>query len=1122
MRANRSRLLVNWMIALMMFIGVVFPVGIAFAADKTSALTDVVAEITQNGIPIEESGTLSSGDPVTVEISMSVPVIGDNPDPANPVYQGDTAVFELSDAFTLLAGESTITLRTSDDIIVGHVNIADVGGMITATVTFDGESTVFDGTYNTVHCTFSAELQYDGTGDDGDVGNHEVTILNKTFTVNVPLPEIVYSMEKEGTADLSTKHVAWTVTVGATQGSDDVDLGEYQFSDDLSDVGAYVDGTFQVNGSAATPTSTDPALTYTFPVESAGEQTITFETEIPDDTYYATGEQSIANEAQLLASDSNLAVDAEATVTFSLPQWIQKTGVAGNEYTGGDYDPANRTITWTITANPRGATLTNLTITDALASGLTFQSAQWQTWNGTSWEDSGSQITSKPADDQYVFGTTDTQVQLILVSTVDNTDITTQVTTYNNAASLIWDSMPEDLHPGTGNVSVGIGYQAITKSGILDAASRTVTWTVNADARGQAISDMKVYDLLVYGNSINLNTVTGLPTGLSSSNLTPRYGQKYVESSFNNGAGSITVHPILQDGTRVADLLEISGLSTDVMNTFTFQSLVVNPVIYAGDSTAVYNTASLFSGITRLNSATGNVTFNSNTLAKELLTRASISDPAANVNTGRTTTAASAFSYTDKSAIFRLSVNADGLDYNAALTADSSVLGTATVTDILPTGWEYVPIVDGKDYLIFAGTAGSGSSVNATGSALDSVTGLTANVGTSTATFAFAQLNQPYVILVKARPTAATLADYFNDNKTTTATNTATLTAENWATGVSRTRGVSVTSTLLDKSYAVPATGTLVWTVNYNPCALENLGTAVEDTLPVGLDLRTDSFGNVLLDDITFNELSLNADGTLTLGDAVPLVLGENITYNNATRALRFTLPESGQAYRFTYLTDVTGDPGAVSNRVRVIDGSEDPTVDVITYSITVMDGNATLERGGWIEVTKTDLTGPLAGAGFTLYAADGTTAIRTAISGADGALRMRALPQGTYLLRETSAPTGYNLENVTHVVTVVIDGSTVITSIDGKTGAGANMLGVEDFLEGTVGSLTVTKTVVGGIGPVSEFEFTVMFTDAPDSYQYIDGEGNLLGTLSSGDTFSLAAGESITIVGLPSTRGIQ
>ncbi|WP_090109702.1 DUF5979 domain-containing protein [Cohnella sp. OV330] len=1006
-----------------------------------------------------------------------------------------------------------------------------------ADILFDGDSEIFDenGGYNTVSGEFSAQLRYDNSGSAGDEGTHTVKILGKDYTVVVPPAPVVYNVAKSGVADLAHNKIDWTVTLSATKGATAVDLKDYEFSDDLSNVGTYVPSSFTVGGVAATPVETGSVITYKFPDPSSGPQEIKFSTTIPDNKYYVNNvNQSISNTAQLL-KDNAVVQSGSGTASFMTPKWIEKTGAAkhdpGSEAT---YDPADQFITWTITANKAQASLDNLTITDVLPSGLDFVSAQWQTsTDGSAWTP-GTVVGSEPTDGKYTLpGTTSTMVQLVITSKVSNTGTTVGKTTFNNAATLDWDNKPGGVTLNTGNVGIGIGYDALTKSGSLNKTTREITWTIKADAKNQAIADMRVYDLLVYDPATNLSGTTGWPTGIDTTNVTKRTGLQYVASSGTTTSGTLNVIPILDNGKRVADLIEVTGLSTAAANTIQFKTLIVNPDVYAGNTSKnVDNTASLFTNTTKLRDATGSVTYDSRTLAKELLKREALADPAAGVNSQRTTNAAEGFDYVDKSVIFRLSVNADGLDFNTAKVASNEatdVLGTATVTDTLPAGWEFADIVPGEQYLIFAGNTGSGSSSVAAASTTPeaSVSGLTANFSTAgQATFTFTQLDKPYVILVKAKPTGTTLDGYFDSNKTTTITNALNLQAAHWTPGASRSQQVSIKSEILKKSYTGPTNGTLNWSVVYNPNELGTTGESIVDTLPLGLDLRTDAMGKLLLDDgngvsyIAAKELTPQPDGTLTDGSNVPLALGTNLFYNNATRELLFKIPDHSKAYRLSYLTDITGEIGGVVNHASLTAGNAGASEQQINYAISNADSSATMMRGGWLEVTKTDglTSAPLLGAEFTLFAIDGSTVIRKAISAADGKLKMKAIPNGDYVLRETAAPSGgYTLEGIDHTVHVDTTGSTVVTTIDGKTGADTNKLTVANHKNNTTGKLVISKTVAGNDGDLTKhFDFTVNFTGAPGVYNYTGTGGAASGTIASGGTISLSHGQGIIIAGLP------
>ena len=107
------------------------------------------------------------------------------------------------------------------------------------------------------------------------------------------------------------------------------------------------------------------------------------------------------------------------------------------------------------------------------------------------------------------------------------------------------------------------------------------------------------------------------------------------------------------------------------------------------------------------------------------------------------------------------------------------------------------------------------------------------------------------------------------------------------------------------------------------------------------------------------------------------------------------------------------------------------------------------------------------------------------------------------------------------HTLRVETIGDNVSASIDGKTGEGSNLITIKNYQEGTVGNLSIGKTVEGNGGDKNKkFDFEITFElpsgTAPDSsFPYV-GEGLPGGEIKSGDIISLAHDESITITGLP------
>lgn len=192
-------------------------------------------------------------------------------------------------------------------------------------------------------------------------------------------------------------------------------------------------------------------------------------------------------------------------------------------------------------------------------------------------------------------------------------------------------------------------------------------------------------------------------------------------------------------------------------------------------------------------------------------------------------------------------------------------------------------------------------------------------------------------------------------------------------------------------------------------------------------------------------------------------------------------------------------------------------------YTVVNADVTATMQRSGWVEITKRDgiTNAPLGDVEFTLYSTDGNdTVIRTGKTTADGKLTLRGLPVGTYRLQETDKLSEYKEHPLTYTVTVTKEGTKPVTSIDGQTGDDSNKITIRNYQENTVGDLTIRKVTTGANADTNkEFDFTVTVAGASGTYEYLGTGGKADGTLNFVDgsaTFVLKHGESITIKHLP------
>lgn len=1177
---------------------------------------------------VDEGLVLNLDDELDIQIVFKkIPVAGDpdiDPDAEDTyILQGDSVLFALGDGFKLFGSDTAERALLFNGMEVANATLKNIAGNAHVEVLFDGEDDVFNGEAYGVHGDFTARLKYEGDAVRDPDGYKTVMLLGKEYRIKQPDITFEYTMTKAGSVHLDSGIITWTVVVDAYEEgkpASHISLQGYEFSDLLTDVGDYVPGSFKVGASestAAVPVpgavwdGTGKKLTYTFG-DVPSPRTVTFSTYIKDAQYHdPTRTHTVRNTAKLLDSGEEVAEKA-GTVSFK-PDWITKEGTVGGQWTDGTYNPTDRTITWTIIANKNGAALNGVTITDVLT-GLDFESAQW--WK---LDENGNRIlppTSHPDPGPggvYTIGNITTPIELEIITGVpDAPGSVTGETDYPNTATIAWITDGRGKPGPAGGVSgtgeVGVGYSSITKSGTREWPTRNINWTVTVNPAGQNITEMKVYDLLAYGPAgaagsfdpaALIDNAGDIPAGLAfgtgANEVRPRYGQQYVDSSFNAVPALTFEHIVIKQGGKpVADLLVVGGFDANASRAFTFKTEVTDPAVFAADKNAnsgseaaplVYNTAALYrdsGGLVKLGEATADVRYRSSLLRKEMLQRGA--DPADynQVNSQRTTTAGDGFNYDDNSVVYRLVVNPDSLDFTDSGPERGpihGIPGDVVVTDTLPEGWEFVSLTDDPDgpkYYIYEATRSTDDpdATSVTANATDSLFGLPPadqpplaaavvfgqdGTGKKTATFTFAGLNTPYVILVKGRPTDETLKGYFEGNPDAgiTRINSLKLTKSAWGIDIGpRTQSVLIGNRVLDKGYALPSDGILEWTVDYKPRGV-HLGNQIVDTLSPSLALRTDAQGNLDLTSVWLYKLKVSGTGYVTDGGAMPLSQGGPVirAYDETTARdmLIFNIPQTpvGQAYRLIYLTDIIGDPGDdISNEVELVDGDITAKDRVAQFSVRNADASASMRRNGSLTLRKLDEVGdPLNGAEFSLYNdARQEPPLKKLTVDAEGIIR--GIGPGSYWLKETAAPAGYILppDRWYRVVVAetVVDGLTwVITSVDGVemtvNGFGIPPAAVVNNPKEIINfpltgpdrtNLRFEKQVIsddpadlGGTAAPTEFAFTVAFTPTgggayatAHEYTRYGSDGHPVGTgmMASGDTLRVKADEYIVIHDLP------
>ncbi|MDO5095171.1 MAG: DUF5979 domain-containing protein [Peptostreptococcaceae bacterium] len=1132
MQRNNKFKWLSYCMAMLLVLNIFFPpefinsYATVYGKDK---LEDIVVTIKQNGAVLGDNAEFDAKSPLDVFVQFKVPVKGAAD---GGVMKGDILELEIADNLELIGTIENLPMfpidqnKIRDPFAIASLSVRNQNNKLMAFIDFNGNDSHFEPGVNDATLDFNMSLRYSGDQNGDQDGKYYIEILDKTFTFVKAPPKMEYALTKSGAfADSKKRIIDWTVVASVKKDNFPSTLKDMKFVDELSgNVGSYVPNSFTINGDAVADAQVIQGNTiqYLFADDIIGDRTIKFQTMLSDDVYFTDTTHKISNTAKLTNASDHAVKEAAAVLEYK-GEWIKKGSTDDPQGSSAIYNPKDRTLTWTITANDQEATLKNAVITDQLEGGLTYRSSTLQKWNGTAWSASENIV---PQGDDYILGTIDTKVMLTIVTKVPDADYSAEQKVFKNRATLRWDGG----NSGTGYVDGRVGYNALeVKTAGVNMQTGQINWNVKVNQKQQNIPDLRLYHVFVHGDKqLDLTKVDGVPSGFNPSynaNYVQNYGQQYIDGTFNRGDLTFTHHKLTVNGKVVGDILEITGFAKDKVEEMNFSTKVVSPrVVLKNSNEYSKNTGVLFSANTGINMSTANASYASRMLYKELLNRDVISNPSVGVNSKKTREIKLGFDYAEKAAIFRISLNANGIDFKSRpifdeTTNDFTTLGKITLKDTLPAGWEFDKI-NGKDFLIFEGNINSGGiDTLAKDTTPDEVAGLNVSLQGEVATFTFDSLDKPYVVLIKARPNEAKQKEYFSKNGSTTAENTVNITAENSKATASYTQVVEVDSQVISKDNIFENAGNSVtWTVDYKPSNVNINGQKITDTLSGGIDLRTDSKGQLLLEEagtkyFTIKELVLQADGTYTEGVDVPVVIGQNVSYDLVSRTLTFKIAEPQKAYRFKYLTDITGSPKEeASNSVKLTGALSQPTEAKRTFIITEAQASAMLSRSGWLKIVKVDgaTNAPLANAQFSILLEDGTV-FRTGKTQADGTLFLKALPAGQYKLKETAAPAGYDLDSTEYSVLVEKNTSgRFTTTINGN----KNILTVQNFKDDT-GKLKVTNKVTGSASdPQKDFPFKVEFSDG-GTYTYIRNDGTT-GKVKSGDSIQLKHGQSFTIVGMP------
>ncbi|MDP4096394.1 carboxypeptidase regulatory-like domain-containing protein [Paenibacillus sp. P96] len=621
--------------------GVVYapPLNLAVIAvdprDKTAVLTNAnptfkltVKQGSPDPVVIPEGGEINGRGDFTLALEdIAVPTKGDDitAPPESVIQQGDYAVLDKATYFP----DVNLTPAGPTNINQGNLKIATVQFFADSIkITFDGAG-VYDGSRRDVKVGFSATAK---AADQTPGGGRNTAIFGDGYKFKnsdlVPEYSIDVKSASNGNDDseINIAHfqegtITWRAVVTATDRDDKtipMPLDGLTFSDELTDVGVYVPGTFTVDGKAVEPDYADGKISYKFPNESTAEKvkntaTITFKTWIPKDKYYYEkngawnqyGWTRVANTAQLLGDPAaDVKASSNTHQVAMRPNWIVVGGKPGKS--GND-----TLITWTVEVNKAISNgrvisktdLQNVKITDILPPGTEFVSATYKNGDGGT----DTPIT-RNASGEYEIGTAiggNLSGPLYMTIVTKVTDSSKSTFDYKARANWELDVMAGESaiqnNDATGwtaptavvdTARVIIGAHAFTKAAETHTTPAYALYNV-AGAKWKISLTLQydldapiVYDLLVHGDSLavldnlDANPKVSLETlnALKSSIDTKQLWQKYRENTLTLSNGLTgEVIPLTVNGEPVADLIKVTGFKGNVKGDVSFETVTTNP-----------------------------------------------------------------------------------------------------------------------------------------------------------------------------------------------------------------------------------------------------------------------------------------------------------------------------------------------------------------------------------------------------------------------------------------------------------------------------------------------------------------------------------------------------------------
>lgn len=380
-----------------------------------------------------------------------------------------------------------------------------------------------------MHGEFNIDGQFDGNEIEEDKGAEiELDFMGHIIKIgfqDYEEPDININIAKKGKGKLTEEGILWTLEVTPSAPASNV-----RIKDTFSNNQEFVADSFKVNGQPTTGSAVSGnVITYEFPTEITGKQTITYLTKPKLDAFdgietSTTKTVDFTNDAEVYLGTTLKDTDDDEVTLDS----ISKTGTEVSDFANG------RRIKWTVTINNYGGMLNgkNARIEDQIDTMLKLVEGDSSALIQIKF-DNNDAVTLGSSDYTITSGnlltynfpaTSFDKVVLTYYTDIANpdTNANNNTLTFNNLAYLKWDGMTKG--GASDGVGVGINNGLISKNSsftnlYVNGSNEEITWTITINRNNLNIKNAEFKDII--------------PNGL-----------EYVKGSFKlNGTGAPTVTP---------------------------------------------------------------------------------------------------------------------------------------------------------------------------------------------------------------------------------------------------------------------------------------------------------------------------------------------------------------------------------------------------------------------------------------------------------------------------------------------------------------------------------------------------------------------------------------------------